>query len=181
MLLRCPADIAEMFAGATLLNRAIQAFFGHADQLETVFIDVADGNCDRRVANKTFERGAAVDREYVTFFQNVIRRKAVYYLFVDRGADRIWKTVVTLKRRQGAGVANHLLRDTIELDGGDTGFDQSAKVRQHESGQMTRGAHLLEFSFRLPNNHLRKSACICGKTLTISSYIASGSRVPSTV
>src|SRR6185369_15134175 len=123
MLLHCPPDIAEMFSSAALLDRAVQTFLRHANQSQALFVDFTDRNRRRGIADKPFERGAAVNREDVAFLQNVIGWKAVHHLVVDRSANRIWKPVVSLERRQSAGVADHLLRRAIDLDRGDTGFD----------------------------------------------------------
>ncbi len=169
VLLHGPTDVPEMFSGATLFDRALETLFRYANQFQPIFIDPANRNCRCSVADKSLERGPTVNRKDVAFFQNVIRRKAMHNLFVDGGADRIWKTVVALERRQSAGVANHLLRGAVDLDRRHTGFDEGAQVRQDESGQTTSSPHLVQFSFWLPYDHLCESACNCGNTLTMSS------------
>ena len=47
------------------------------------------------------------------------RGEAVNHLFVDRGADRIRKTVIALKRRQRARVANHSFSGAVHFQSGD--------------------------------------------------------------
>src|SRR5215213_5383608 len=61
VLLYGPTDVTEMFSAATLFNGAVETFFSHANELEPIFIDFADRNCRRRVADKTLERGATVN------------------------------------------------------------------------------------------------------------------------
>src|SRR6185369_3203584 len=120
MLLNCPPDIAEMVPGATFLDRTLETFLCNANQSALFFIDLADGNRSRRISNKAFERYAAVDRKNVAFLQGILRRKSVNYLFVDRSADGIRKTVVTFERRQSTGVADHLFRFAIDFERRDT-------------------------------------------------------------
>src|ERR1051325_6325332 len=67
VLLNGPTDIAQMVSGETLLDCTLQTFFGDSNQFEPFFINLTHWNCRRSVADKTFERGATVNRENIAF------------------------------------------------------------------------------------------------------------------
>src|SRR5215208_71163 len=147
VLLNRPTDVTQMIPGATLLDRTFERLFSDANQFEPFFVNLTNWNRRRRVTDKTFERGATVNRKNVAFLQNVIGRKAVHYLLIDGSTNRIGKTVVTFERREGAGVANHLLRLAIDLDRGHTWFDEATQLLQDQACKPASSAHFLQFPF----------------------------------
>jgi len=80
----------------------------------------------------------------------------VHNLLVHGGANRKWKTVVALERRQGSAVANHLLSGKIDLERCDARLHHLAKFDQHLPNEPSGGPHLVQLFSRLPNNHFSK-------------------------
>src|SRR5580765_4076776 len=161
-------DIAQMFSRPALFYRQRQAFFGHANQLQSIFAYIADRNGRGRVTYESVQRHAHVDRKNVTFLQFVIGRKAVDDLFIYRRANRIGETVVTLERWVRARVTNQLLGGVIYFQRRHSRFDHGAQGLQDASDQLARGAHLINLFLRLPNNHaLPDGALTRGPTLLV--------------
>src|SRR5947199_264356 len=74
VLLHGPADVAEIFAGPALLNRALKALLCDADEFEPLLAHTSDGDGRRRVADVAGERHAAVNGADVAFPQLACRR-----------------------------------------------------------------------------------------------------------
>jgi len=103
-------------SGATLLNRLVQTLFSDLDQLQSIRRHISNRHRRGGITNITFQRHSTVDREDIPILQLIRRGETVNYLFVDRRADRIRKSVIALKSWEGACVANHFLSSAIQLD-----------------------------------------------------------------
>ncbi len=96
------------------------------------------------VAVPPVDDGAAVDGDDVPVGEGALPRDAVHDLVVDRGADRAGKAVVALERGRRAAGADVILRDRVELAGGDPGLDRVGQQLQRAPDHQAGGAHPLD-------------------------------------
>src|SRR5205085_7923138 len=148
-----PADVAQVPTGPTLPDRAFKTLFRHADQLQPIEAHPTDGHGRGRVADKTVQGRAHVNREDVALLQLVIGREAVHHLFIDRRADRIRETVIALEGRQRARVTNHLLCGRVEFERRNAGLHHAPQSFAHLPCELPRRTHLLQLFSRLADNH----------------------------
>src|SRR5260370_27128958 len=94
-----PTNVAQMFSDSALFNGQVETLFSNSDQLQTILVNAPDGNCSCRISDKIIEGHSNIDGKNVAFLQFVTRRKTVHNLFVHRGANRTWTTIVTLESR----------------------------------------------------------------------------------
>jgi hypothetical protein len=87
-----------------------------------------------------------IDIQDVAGLELALARDAVTHLMIDRGADRLGKTLV-IERRRGRllHVDDVIVADTVEFCGGDARLHMRADHVQHVGRQATGDAHLLDF------------------------------------
>jgi hypothetical protein len=148
-----PAYVAQVTALAALLDGALQALLGDADELEEFGVNLAHRHGRRRVADEAVQGRADVNREDVALPERVVGREAVDDLLVDGGADGVGEAVVALEGRQGPGVADHALGRAVHVERRHAGLNHPAQLLEHAPDQLARGAHLIQLFSGLPDNH----------------------------
>src|SRR6187455_3259131 len=92
----------------------------------------------------------------------------MHHLIVYRRADRSWISVISLESRIGSSSAYLSLRKVVEIFCRDPGFDHLAKIAQGLGNNEACCAHLLNFGFRLSNNHSKSVRWLIAQSVDLS-------------
>ena len=108
------ADVADAVTGHSVLDAHIQGLLGRAQQLQGVVGHLTDTEGVGAVAVEPLGGdGTAVTGHDVAILEHVVRRDAVHYHLVDRGAERGGKAVQPLEAGRAALRTDILLGDLV--------------------------------------------------------------------
>ena len=134
-------NVAEVIAGARLLEPEHQAFVGDVDQLPRFQRDVADQIHAARVAVPAVDDRGHVDVDDIAVLQRLLARNAVADDMIDRDAAALGIAAIAQGCGGGASLDRHLVDDVVEILGGHAGDDVGHQRVENFRGQPTGPAH----------------------------------------
>ena len=136
------ADHRDRAPGLDGLDGAVERLEGALGQQARLLVDVAAVERGAVIAVHAVVEGGAVDLDQVAVLERAEVRDAVADDLVDRGADRLREPAVAERRRVRAVVQHVLVRDGVELVGGDAGGDRLCGLVHRVRRDLARDAHL---------------------------------------
>src|SRR5437870_6924875 len=154
------ADIAEAVARAPLVDRAIQRFPGHIQQLPHFRPNLPHRYSDRRTRVVAFPLHPEIDRDDIAFAQFPLRRRnPVNDLAVHRGAQHAGITAISLECRLARSSGDFFLGKLLEVHRRYSRLYHTAQRGQDFVHEKPGAVHLFQL-FRAPevNRHRSSSA-----------------------
>ena len=159
MTLHRIADIANPPTGQRGLDAQIKRLLCHPQKPLHIRRDLADTERVTRITVISVQQRAAVYRHHITVLQRTVIRNAMHHHFIDRRANRCRKRPpvrvgIPFESGNRPVVPNELLRQTVQLPGGDTGPDVPGDLCQRVCYQQVGGTHQLYLILRLKEYHI---------------------------
>src|SRR5580704_5976972 len=140
-------DIAQPVARAHFIDRAIQRFAGHIQELLHLRADLSHGHGDGRIGVIAVDLHAEVDRNHFAFAQLALRRgNPVNDLAVHRRAQHAGIPAIPLERGLAGPAGDEPLGNSFEVHRRHSGFYFRPKLVQDFMHHLARAVHLFEFS-----------------------------------
>ncbi len=122
-----PGNIVKVVSWLGLGYSPMEGFPCHIQQTGRAFTDIPyrKGSCG--VPVKTLKLHTKIYGQNVPLRQDPLGREPVHNLFVERAAQRVRKTEVSLERRNNLVSATEVVRMRLEFPGSDSGNHHSAE------------------------------------------------------
>ena len=147
-------DVAYTVTGHGVLDADVERLLGCAQELQSLFVDLTD---TEGVGAVTVEPlggdGTAVTGHDVAILEHVVRRDAVHYNLVNRGAERGGKAVQSLKAGRAALRTDILFGDLVKTACGHTRGNYLGHLGQGASHYQIGPAQHLDFLVGLEIYH----------------------------
>src|SRR6266567_4423095 len=158
------ADIAEPVARAHLVDRAIQRFPGHIQQLSHFRLNLPHRDSDRRIRVVAVHFHPEIDRHDVAFAQLPLwRRNPVNDLAVHRRAQHAGITSISLERRLARSPGDFFLGKLLEVHRRYSRLYRTSQRRQNLVHEKARVVHLFQlFRASQMNRHQSFSGALAG-------------------
>src|SRR5579859_1961178 len=149
-------NIAEPVSRAHLVNRTVERFLGHVQELLHFRLDLADRNRDRRIRVVPIDFHSEIDRYDVAFLQLPLRRRnPVNDFAVHRRAKNAGITPISLERRLAGLSRDEPLGFFLEVHRGHSRLYKLPQSLQHLVDGESRAMHFFElFGAAQMNRHI---------------------------
>src|ERR1700678_4225342 len=153
-LLHGRRNIAQPVSRPDLIDRLLQRFARHPQQLLALRADLPYRNRHRRVAKITIQLDAKIHRKNVAFFQLPRRRwYPVHHFLVNRSAHRARIPAVALERRLGLVLDRVSLGERVQILRRNSRLHHLAHLSQSAVHHLPRAVHLFQFRRRFTDDH----------------------------
>src|ERR1700722_3701822 len=147
-------NIAQPVPRPDLIDRLLQRFARHPQQLLALRADLPHRNRQRRVAKITIQLDAKIHRKNVAFFQLPRRRwYPVHHFLVNRSAHRARIPAVALERRFGLVLDRVSLGERVQILRRNSRLHHLAHLSQSTVHHLARAVHLFQFRRRFTDDH----------------------------
>ena len=144
---RCRRSCDPAFAAPIA---ASSARVGGVDEVEVALVRRTDDQADRGVRDPAVDGAGEVEAEQVAVAQHVVERQPVQHRVVDRGAQHLAEGhraeggVVVDVAGLGPPLADHLVRERVEVEQVDPHVGGLGQAGEHLADEAPGGSHLLD-------------------------------------